>query len=179
MVQAQDILEFWFSEQGRRYWFQSTEELDREIQKKFESTWEAARDGKLEDWKHSPEGALALVIVLDQFPLNMYRGQAKSFSTEAKAREISRYALAEGFDSQLDQSYKFFLFLPFMHSESMEDQERSVELFTGAGLETRWAKHHREIVRRFGRFPHRNASLGRQSSEEELAYLQSDEAFKG
>jgi len=179
MVQVQDILDFWFSERCRKCWFQSTEELDREIQQKFEVIWAAARDGKLEDWKHSPEGALALTIVLDQFPLNMYRGQPESFSTEAKARDVSQYALAEGFDSHMDESQKLFLYLPFMHSESLEDQDRSVELFKGAGMDAHWAEHHREIVRRFGRFPHRNACLGRQSNEDELAYLQSGDAFKG
>lgn len=176
---AQDILDFWFSEPCRKCWFQSTEEFDREIQQEFESVWLSAKSGELDDWKNTPEGCLALVIILDQFPLNMYRGEAKSFSTEAMARDISRLALERGFDQNMDESQKLFLYLPFMHSESLADQERSVELFQNAGMDTHWAEHHRDIVKRFGRFPHRNASLGRQSSEAELAYLQSDEAFKG
>lgn len=179
MSTAEDILEFWFSERCKKCWFNSTPQMDEEIRSKYEALWKAARAGELDDWKDTPQGALALVIILDQFPLNMYRGRPESFATEAKAREISRYAVGRGLDRELNESEKLFLYLPFMHSESMADQDSSVELFQNAGLETRWAEHHRDIVRRFGRFPHRNAILGRQNSEAEQAYLESDEAFKG
>jgi uncharacterized protein (DUF924 family) len=178
-MQIKDVLDFWFSERCRKCWFNSTQAFDREIQVNFESLWKAARDGELDSWKQTHEGALALAILLDQFPLNMYRGRPESFSTEAKAREVSDYALQQGFERQLDESQKLFLFLPFMHSEDLADQDRSVGLFEDAGMEMRWALHHRDIVRRFGRFPHRNAILGRESSAEELAYLDSEEAFKG
>jgi uncharacterized protein (DUF924 family) len=124
---------------------------------------------------------LALVIVLDQFPLNMFRGQRESFATEAAAREAAVQAIAWGFDQSLTDEQKAFLYLPFMHSEDLADQDRAVALYEGAGLENslKWARHHRELIRRFGRFPHRNAILGRPSTPEELAYLGSAGAFKG
>jgi uncharacterized protein (DUF924 family) len=178
-MKPHEVLDFWFSERCRKCWFNSTEELDREIRQRFESQWAAARDGELEAWKDSAAGALALVILLDQFPLNMFRGKPESFSTEAMAREVSASAVEQGFDRQLDEAQKLFLYLPYMHSEELADQDISVRLFEGAGMDTRWAEHHRDIVRRFGRFPHRNAILGRDSSEAELAYLDSKEAFKG
>ncbi|MBD3609196.1 MAG: DUF924 domain-containing protein [Gammaproteobacteria bacterium] len=179
MVRPEDILDFWFSEECRRCWFNSSDELDKKITMEYESVWQQARDGALEQWKQTAQGCLALVIILDQFPLNMYRGQAKSFSTEAASREVARYALEKEFDKAISEEQKLFLFLPFMHSEELADQERSVELFTQAGMETRWAEHHRDIVRRYGRFPHRNEALGRTSTEEETAYLNSADAFKG
>ena len=178
-MQAQEVLDFWFSERCQKCWFNSTEELDREIKQRFESLWVAARDGKLDEWKNTAEGALALAIILDQFPLNMFRGKAESFSSEAKARDVSRHAVEMGFDRQMNESQKLFIYLPFMHSEDLTDQDISVGLFERAGMETKWAEHHRDIVRRFGRFPHRNVILGRHSSEDELAYLHSDEAFTG
>jgi uncharacterized protein (DUF924 family) len=137
--------------------------------------------GDLDSWQNTPEGALALVIVLDQFPLNMFRGKPESFSTESQSREVARKAIAKGWDEKLEISSLAFLYMPFMHSENLEDQDRSVYLFEAAGLidNLRFAKHHRELIRRFGRFPHRNAILGRESSEEELEYLASREAFHG
>lgn len=179
MLQAKDVLDYWFSESCRQCWFNSTEEFDQEIKQRFESVWIAARDGKLDEWMNTEEGSLALVILLDQFPLNMFRGKPESFSTEARARKVSVHAIEMGFDRQMDESQRLFIYLPFMHSEDLEDQDTSVELFQQACMETRWAEHHRDIVRRFGRFPHRNVILGRDSSVAELAYLTSDEAFKG
>jgi uncharacterized protein (DUF924 family) len=179
LMQAKEVLDFWFSERCRKCWFDSTEAFDQEIQQGFEEIWKAARDGELDSWKQTPEGTLALVIILDQFPLNMYRGRPESFSTEARSREIARYALEQGFDLPMDEAQKLFLYLPFMHSEDLADQNVSVDLFEKSGMETRWALHHRDIVRRFGRFPHRNAILGRESNEAEQAYLDSDDAFKG
>ncbi|MBD3671475.1 MAG: DUF924 domain-containing protein [Gammaproteobacteria bacterium] len=179
MTQPHEILDFWFSERCRKCWFESTQEMDQEIRERFESVWRQARDGELDEWRQSAEGCLALAIILDQFPLNMYRNQPQSFSTEAMARDCAREAIENGFQEQLDESQQLFLFLPFMHSENLADQDTSVELFKQAGMETKWAQHHREIVKRFGRFPHRNAILGRQSTDEELEYMSSDEAFKG
>ena len=122
-----------------------------------------------------------MVIILDQFPLNMFRGLAESFHGEAKAIEIAKYAIDQSFDDLLTDEQKAFLYLPLMHSENLVDQDLSVTLFEKAGLteNLRFAKHHREIVRRFGRFPHRNRILNRQSTEAELEYLASDEAFHG
>lgn len=180
-VSWQAVLEFWFSPRVRRLWFRSTPEFDQEIQERFEETWQAARNSELKHWEEYAKGALALVIVLDQFPLNMYRRQAESFATESQALAVAARAIDLGWDRQLEPSENAFLYLPFMHSENLADQDRSVELYEAAGLtdNLRFARHHREIVRRFGRFPHRNAAMGRESTEEELAWLQSKEAFHG
>ncbi|MDH3947825.1 MAG: DUF924 domain-containing protein [Gammaproteobacteria bacterium] len=178
---ADSIVEFWFSDKVRPLWFQSTPEFDAELRDRFESVWQQAAAGKLDIWATTVEGALALVIVLDQFPLNMFRGDALCFSTEAKSREIANLAIENNLDVDLTDEQKAFLYMPFMHSESLVDQDKSVALYEAAGLaeNLKFAKHHRDIVRRFGRFPHRNEILGRPSTEEELAYLQSDEAFHG
>lgn len=175
----QDLLDFWFSEAMRPHWFASTPELDRTIRERFEPLWRCAHRGELGHWLDSPEGALALVIVCDQLPLNMYRGRPEAYATAALARAAAGQAIAAGHDRAIPADRLAFLYLPFMHSEDMADQDRSVALFGAAGLPTYWAEHHRGIVRRFGRFPHRNAILGRTSRPEELAYLASPEAFKG
>lgn len=181
MESPQELLDFWFSDAARKRWFDSTPEFDAQLTQRFRGLWEAAARGDLSHWEESAEGALALVIVLDQFPLNMFRGQPESFATEATSRAVAERAIERGFDAQLDVGAKAFLYLPFMHSEALQDQERSVALFEAAGLEDnlKWARHHREIVRRFGRFPHRNAILGRENSAEEQAYLNSPDAFQG
>ena len=179
MNDRQEILGFWFSSRISKHWFSSTPELDAEIRTRFEFLWQLAADGDLDAWADSPEGALALVIVLDQFPLNMYRGGPKSFSTEQKAVAITKQAVERGFHTELQEDRRLFLFLPLMHSENPDDQDLSVKLFREAGMDPHWPEHHRSIVRRFGRFPHRNAILGRESTSDELAYLNSESAFKG
>ena len=178
---AQEIIEFWFSPEVSERWFNSTQEFDRQLTERFESVWEQASQGDLDDWMSSAEGCLALVIVLDQFPLNMFRGEAKSFSTEARSIEVARHAIDQGFDAQLPIEQVSFLYMPFMHSEDLEDQDLCVRLFDKPGLENnlRFAHHHRGIVEQFGRFPHRNEILGRESTEAEVAYLNSKEAFTG
>jgi uncharacterized protein (DUF924 family) len=180
-IAPESVLAFWFSEPHRNLWFRSTDAFDAEIRERFEGTVQRALDGQLDHWSTTARGALALVILLDQFPLNMYRNRPESFAGEATARAIADQALSRGFDAQLNTVEKAFLLLPFMHSEDLPDQERSVALFEAAGLENnlRWARHHQDIVRRFGRFPHRNAILGRNSTEEELAWLASPDAFHG
>jgi len=175
------VLAFWFAPETRPRWFDSTPAFDREVEAAFRATWEAAAAGALAYWEGTPAGALALVIVLDQFPLNMFRGRPESFVTEAASRAVAERAIARGFDAALDAAGKAFLYLPFMHSESLADQDRSVALYEAAGLadSLKWARHHRDIVRRFGRFPHRNAILGRPGTPEEEAWLASDAAFNG
>lgn len=177
----QSVVEFWFSDKVQPLWFQSTPEFDAELRDRFEPVWQQAAADKLDSWAETPEGALALVIVLDQVPLNIYRGDALCFSTEAKSREIANLAIERDLAADLTDEQKAFLYMPFMHSEALADQDKSVALFEAAGLveNLKFAKHHRDIVRRFGRFPHRNKILGRPSTEEEQAYLQSDEAFHG
>jgi|GEM_PF-206620 len=176
-----DVLEFWLSGTTRKYWFNATEAFDREIRERFLETWRAAERGELSHWESSPEGAVALTIVLDQFPLNLFRGRPEAFSTEARAREVAGRAIDRGLDRELDGAHKGFLYLPFMHSEDLDEQNRCVALYQRAGLtdSLKWARHHREIVRRFGRFPHRNVILGRRNTDEEEAYLNSSKGFRG
>ena len=180
-IKAEELVAFWFSERVRPLWFQSTPAFDSELTERFLPVWRAAHEGALSDWEASAEGALALVICLDQFPLNMFRGRATSFSTEAAAREVAERAIERGFDQSLDGPQKAFLYMPFMHSEKLADQDRSVALFKAAGLSENlsFAVHHREIIRRFGRFPHRNAILGREDTAQERAWLASGEAYRG
>ncbi|MET0071741.1 MAG: DUF924 family protein [Candidatus Thiodiazotropha sp.] len=175
------LIDFWFSDRVRPLRFKSTAEFDREIRDLYFSLWQRAQRGELEQWKTSKEGCLALVILLDQFPLHMFRGQAEAFATEQQSRDVADQAIEAGFDRQMPAAWRAFLYLPFMHSESLADQDRSVALFAAAGLESnlKWAKHHRELIRRFGRFPHRNEILGRESSADEIDYLKSDGAFTG
>lgn len=181
MVTPEKIIDYWYSERLRRHWFSSTPELDAEIVNNYEPVWESARNGELDAWKGSPEGCLALVIILDQFPLNMFRGTAKAFSTERMAVEAAMHAIENQFDKQIAKDKLAFLFMPLMHSELLEEQDLSVRLFSESGLteNLKFANHHRELIRKFGRFPHRNKILGRESTEEEIAYLQSANAFKG
>ncbi len=181
VVNPEDIIEFWYADENRELWFKSTPEFDRELQRRFRQTWEQARRGELDHWRAHAEGCLALVIVLDQFPLNMFRGEAQSFATEAQSREVARHALEQGFDRECSTEHKAFLYMPFMHSEDLADQELSLRLYAAPGLESnlRFARHHHDIVARFGRFPHRNAALGRDSSEAEIEYLDSKQAFTG
>lgn len=179
MADQATLLDFWYSERVARCWFAATPELDEEIRARFEPLWRQAAAGALDDWAETPEGALALAIVLDQLPLNMYRGEPASFSTEQRAVAVARRAVAREFHRRLPGDRLLFLFMPLMHSEDPADQDLSVDLFRQAGLDTRWPEHHRDLVRRFGRFPHRNAILGRPSTPEERDYLASERAFKG
>jgi uncharacterized protein (DUF924 family) len=174
-----NLLDYWFSQGMAKHWFASTPALDRELRERYEALWQRALAGELDDWTETPEGALALTIVLDQLPLNMYRGQPLSFAGEAKALAVVRAAIARGHDQGIGKERLLFLYMPLMHSENLADQDLSLQLFRAAGLDTRYPEHHRGIVHRFGRFPHRNAILGRVSTPEELDYLASPEAFKG
>lgn len=180
-MSPQAVLDLWFADEHRPLWFRSTDAFDDIIREHFDESWQQARDGRFAHWESSPTGALALVILLDQFPLNMFRNDPRGFSTEAQSRQVADRAITRGFDQTLAQDQKPFLYLPFMHSEDLGDQDRSVALFEAAGLTSnlRWARHHREIVRRFGRFPHRNTILGRVSTAEELAWLETPDAFRG
>ena len=179
LADPEELLRFWFGDEAKARWFDSTPAFDDLLRDRYLTTWEAGRDGVLDAWAQDPRGALALVIVLDQLPLNLFRGSPRSFETEAASRAVADAAIARGFDAELDGEEKTFLFMPFMHSETLADQERSLALFRDAGLDTRWAEHHRAIVARFGRFPHRNDILGRETTPAEAAWLASDEAFSG
>jgi uncharacterized protein (DUF924 family) len=178
---VQEIIDFWFSEEVRKLWFDSTPEFDALLRDRFQGVWERARNGELEHWMQSAEGCLALAIVFDQFPLNMFRGDALCFATEAQSREVARAAIERGFDRQLEVEQRAFLYLPFMHSEDLGDQQLALRLFDQKGLEgnLRFARHHHGIIEKFGRFPHRNEILGRDSSAAEIEYLNSPQAFTG
>jgi uncharacterized protein (DUF924 family) len=173
-----DVLAFW-REAGPDKWFAKDDAFDAAISAKFLSTYEAAAAGRLADWENTADGALALVIVLDQFPRNMFRGTARCFETDPMARAVANRALKRGYDLDVPPQERGFLFLPFMHSETLADQERCVALYREAGDENlQYALEHADIVRRFGRFPHRNAILGRATTPEEQAYLDAG-GFKG
>ena len=177
----QEILDFWFSQEVRKLWFKSTPEFDALLRDRYREIWEQARRGEFEHWVQNPAGCLALVITLDQFPLNMFRGQALAYSTEAQSRNVARTAIQQNFDRLLEAEQRAFLYMPFMHSEELTDQQRSLELFAQPGLESnlRFARHHHDLIEKFGRFPHRNEALGRDNSAAEIDYLNSKQAFTG
>ena len=178
---AQEILDFWFSDDVRKLWFNSTPEFDASLRERFLPLWQQASRGELDHWQENAAGCLALVILLDQFPLNMFRAEAQSFATEAQSRDVAQLAVDKGFDQALEAKQCAFLYMPFMHSEALADQQRALELFDQPGLEDnlRFARHHHGIIEKFGRFPHRNQALGRDSSAAEIDYLNSKEAFTG
>ncbi len=180
-VTPKEIIDFWYSDSVKNQWFASTPELDMEIQEKYEEIWEKASSGELDEWSNHPDGCLALIIILDQFPLNMFRGQAKSFKTERKAIEVAWNARKNDFDQKIEKEKLAFLYMPFMHSEDLADQDMSVSLYRESKLDANisFAEHHREIIRKFGRFPHRNKILERESTEEEISYLASGNGYKG
>ena len=174
-----EIIDYWFSDKSKKYWFFSTPDVDKEIKFLFEDVWIKASKGGLSEWQNSPEGALALIIVLDQFPLNMFRGEPKSFDTESMALDVVIAAINNGYDKKLTNDKLKFLFVPLMHSENIENQNLGVKLFKRYGFDLQWPKHHRDLINRFGRFPHRNEILGRQSTTDEIEYLLSNRVFKG
>lgn len=168
-----EVLSFWFSRRVEPLWFRSDPALDAEIRGRFGGLVAAAGAGERDGWLATPTGALALVILLDQFPRNIYRGTPAAFAADAKARVVADRALALGHDRQVEPARRMFFYLPFEHSEQLADQERSLALFTALGdaelLD--YAVRHHDIIARFGRFPHRNAVLGRPSTAEERAFL--------
>jgi uncharacterized protein (DUF924 family) len=167
-----DILAFWRNA-GRDKWFSKDEAFDSAIRDRFLATYTAAATGRLTTWEAAPEPTLALVIVLDQFPRNMFRGSARAFGADPIARAVADRAIARSFDQQIHPSERQFFYLPFEHSEDIADQEHGLTLFraTGDAEAVKWAELHAEIIRRFGRFPHRNAVLGRATTTEEQAFL--------
>ena len=177
----QDVLEFWFSDEARSAWFQSSPAFDQTIRKRFGELFARAATGELKTWQTSAEGCLALSILLDQIPRNMFRGDPRAFATDDRALAVAEHALAQGFDRELASEEKQFLYLPFMHSESLANQLRALALFESQGMDEnrRFAEEHVAIIRRFGRFPHRNAIFGRPSTEAETEYLNEVEERHG
>jgi uncharacterized protein (DUF924 family) len=165
-----DVLTFWFSDPAR--WWKKDPAFDAEVRDRFLTLNEAIERGEHEDWLGTPRGILAYVVVLDQFSRNLFRGSARSFACDARALAAARVAIDRGFDRVLSFEERSFLYMPFMHSERIADQDRCVQLFTSEAKESlSFAERHRDIIRRFGRFPHRNALLGRSSTPEELEFL--------
>ena len=171
---SHDVLRFW-REAGHDKWFKKDVAFDEAIRRRFLETYEAAAAGQLNDWEESREGALALVIVLDQFPRNIFRDSARAFAADHVARGVADRAMKFGFDLATPVEERAFFYLPFEHSEQLADQERCCALFrtTGDADLIKWAELHADIIRRFGRFPHRNAVLGRTTTAEERAFLDS------
>jgi uncharacterized protein (DUF924 family) len=167
-----EILAFW-REAGRDRWYKRDEAFDAELRGRFLELWRKAASGGLSSWETTDDGALALVIVLDQFPRNMFRGEAGAYSSDALAREVASRAIARGADACIEAALLEFLYMPFMHSEDPADQRRSVELFGKSGNTENlgYAKDHAGIVSRFRRFPHRNRILGRATTPQEQAFL--------
>lgn len=171
-VSARDVVDFWRGA-GPQAWFKKDEDFDARFKARFETAHLAAASGRLDGWADTAEGSLALLVLLDQFPRNAWRDTPRMYATDGKALEVARGAVDSGQDMQIDDpGLRAFFYLPFMHSESLADQDRSVVLCKSANPDNlRFARHHREIVARFGRFPHRNAVLGRPSTPEEERFL--------
>lgn len=173
---AAAVLDFW-RDAGPARWFGKSDTFDADLRARFEAAHHAAARGELDAWAATAEGALALLLVLDQFPRNLFRGSAHSYATDGKARAIARAAIAAGHDVQTDAELQMFFYLPFEHSEDLADQHRAVALFEalcerlGDRALMKWATLHRDLIQRFGRFPHRNAALGRETTAEEQAFL--------
>ena len=178
MSQAKEVLEFWFGTpddadygQQRKIWFTKNPEFDQKVRSLFTPYYQQAATGQLDNWKTSPEGCLALIIILDQFPRNMFRRQPQSFATDAQ------HAVTQNFDQQLPLLQRWFVYMPFEHSENIEHQHQSIELFKKLRDQENlsepldYAKRHFQVIERFGRFPHRNDILGRESTPEETEFL--------
>lgn len=168
---AAEILRFWFAEHAKD-WFAKSTAFDAEIRARFLALHESAAAGKLAHWADDARSCLALVVMLDQFPRNMFRGEARAFATDAQAQAAARVILERGWDKAMTQAERLFAYLPFEHSERLEDQDLSCELMKDFDAEQRqYAERHRDIIRRFGRFPHRNDLLGRENTAAETEFL--------
>ncbi len=176
------VLDFWFGPAERRgekraEWFRKNPEFDEQIRQQFLATVEAATSGALDGWMQDPQTCLALIVVLDQFSRNLFRGSPRAFAADAMAREVTRQMLSNGWDQALRPVERMFVYLPLEHSENLADQEQCHALMLSIAdfAETAdlhvWAMKHLVIIRRFGRFPHRNAALGRESTTEEITFL--------
>jgi uncharacterized protein (DUF924 family) len=170
-----DVLTFWFADgpaEKRAIWFQKNSAFDAEIEQKFRKIHTATVAGDLSAMAETPLGCLALIIILDQFPRNLFRDDGRSFATDGEALGLARTAIEKGFGQALSAVQRQFLYMPYQHSENLKDQRQSVTLFKSLGEESySFAMRHLEIIERFGRFPHRNTLLGRNSTDEEIQFL--------
>ncbi|MFI4975236.1 MAG: DUF924 family protein [Caulobacterales bacterium] len=166
---SQDVLVFWFLSSPSSRWYAQDDGFDAEIRRRYLTTYQAAGSGKLDAWRLAPKSMLSLIILLDQFPRNMFRDSARAFASDAQAVGLTREGIEKGFDRALSGAQLDFFYMPLMHSESMSDQDLLIEQGHG---DNRYARQHHEIIARFGRFPLRNEALGRESTAEEAEYMQ-------
>lgn len=179
MTNPREVLQFWFSDRARPLWFEKNREFDAEIHARFGAAVHEAQLGGFADWRNSADDALALLLLIDQFARNLYRGTAKAFLGDALAREVAAQAIARGFDKRFPFPDRLFLYLPFEHCETLANQDRFIALLTDCLREfgdvaaeyLEYGHKHRNIIKRFGRFPHRNEALGRETTEEEAEFL--------
>ena len=173
-MEPSDIITFWFEEIAPRQWFVKDSDFDEQIRQRFSDVHQAATQCELSPWRETPEGRLAEVIILDQFSRNLYRDTAQAFASDSLALALAQEAVSNGHDKALTPHQKAFLYMPWMHSESAVIHHEAVALFSQPGLEDNYQfeLRHKAIIDRFGRYPHRNALLGRQSTPEELEFLQ-------
>ena len=189
MTTPHDILEFWFGDKTnptygeyRNVWFQPDDAFIAEVKERFSDIYKRAANGELDDWQQTPEGSLALVLLLDQFSNLIHRGEAGGFASDAAARKVTKHAIERGFDQQFPDLHRWFFYLPLEHSENLDDQHAAVKLFSAltkdevnmVGLD--YAERHLRVIERFGRFPNRNAALGRKSTSEEEEFLAGPDA---
>ena len=175
---ASEVVRFW-RDAGAQAWFNGGEAFDRQCESRFlDAHLAAARRGH-EDWLDTAEGALALLLLLDQIPRNIFRGSGHAFATDPLALHVATRAIDAGFDAQVDSLLRMFCYLPFEHSEALRDQDRAIELFTALGDANLlgYANAHRDVIVQFGRFPHRNAALGRENTPAEQAWLEAGGGF--
>ena len=176
MKTPQEVLSFWLDEVGPKGWYNPSKELDKSVQDEFQETWERACEGACGLWLTYPNGALAYVILMDQFPRNMFRDEGVAFSSDRPAVAAAKAAIHKEWDLRINSPARQFFYLPLMHSENLCDQDRCVRLIcerlgVDDGENLLHARAHREVIRRFGRFPHRNVALGRSTSDKEQAFL--------
>jgi uncharacterized protein (DUF924 family) len=167
------VLDFWFSDENKSKWFLKDKNFDALITEKFLNYYDRAIKGDLDHWMESPKTMLALIIVLDQFPRNMFRNQPESFAADHIALFLSKEAIKKSMDKNLPSEYQRFFYMPLMHSENLDDQKLCVKLFKKNLSTIDYAKMHMNVIKKFGRFPHRNVILSRESTEEEVAFLKS------
>jgi uncharacterized protein (DUF924 family) len=176
---AHDVLHFWFEELTEQDWFEGGKRVDEQCRNRFQPVYEALKSNPPDPRHIDAETLLAVVIVFDQFPRNMFRKTPEAYATDTEALALAKAAIASGKDRELSQKQRHFLYMPFQHSEDSTAQAESVRLFSGLGIPdgVKYARHHHDVVERFGRFPHRNAILGRRSTAEELDFLKTEPAL--
>jgi len=177
MVTPDEILTYWIDDVGPTGWYNGSDDLDREVREKFGATWKEAQEGACGLWLTSAVGALAYIVLMDQFPRNMFRGSADAFATDKNARAAAKVAIDRDWDMRIPEPERQFFYMPLMHSENLIDQDRAVRLLStrmpdGREDHLRHACAHRAVIRKFGRFPYRNDALSRSTTKAEAAWMQ-------